>query len=99
MFYVRCAEDAQFLHKELLLIEEKCEELGVKVVVQIGDNARNVQAACAFGQACNTEYFVFFSGLFSPNGFKLNSLAHSANLLMQDLGKIFKKQFEQAMDI
>lgn len=78
-------------------MEAKCADLRVKVIDRIGDNTKNVQAACAQSKVRVLSY-LFMQKIFFQ-GFSLNCLAHSAHVLMQDCVKVFEKQFNQAKDI
>lgn len=66
-------------------------------VDRIGDNTKNVQAACAQSKVRVLSCLFMQNNFFQ--GFSLNCLAHSAHVLMQDCVKLFERQFNQAKDI
>jgi hypothetical protein len=78
-------ETAEFLSKATSEVVQSVRDLGVVVTAVVADNAKNIQKGLQ---------------LSSQSGFIVGQcFAHTLNLLLEDLAKIFSRQFEQMAQV
>ena len=79
-------QTADHLCSEIKAVVEELSSLNIRVVAAVADNASSIQKALQLAQ---DEFGVLRS----------NCFAHTLNLLLEDLGSMFKLQFEQLREV
>lgn len=82
---IKDRETGEVLEGAIKDMKAELNELGIKVVGVIADNAANIQKGIRLSKDVGV--------------LQLNCLAHTLNLLLEDLGALFKPQFDQAVQM